>query len=123
MREKLVKLGMTIHGIDKDLAKMHQSVLEEVSQCGLYESQIHNSVAVIRDICLHLLSGSDCAQLMVRPVNNYDHLTSSLEILNRLEINSSKYRNVNCSNDEDLFNNKKFLIIKIQRIIVRYLET
>lgn len=60
---------------------------------------------------------------MVRPVHNYDQLTSSLDMLNRLEVNSSRYRNVNCSNDDDLFNNKKFLIIKIQRIIVRYLET
>lgn len=51
MRDKLGKLGMKIHSIDKDLAKMHQNVLEEVSQCGLYESQIHNSLAVIRDIC------------------------------------------------------------------------
>lgn len=72
MREKLVKLGMITHGIEKDLAKMHQSILEEVSQCGLYERQIHNSIAVIRDICKCLLSGSDCAQLMIRPVNNYD---------------------------------------------------
>lgn len=38
MRERLTKLGMTVHGIEKDLAVMHRSILEEVSQCGLYES-------------------------------------------------------------------------------------